>query len=228
MLRFFYVPVLLSALALATPQTPADTNPLVGLPACAQDPAEAALAQTGCNVTDKNCVCSSQPFIIALTNTVLQDCSAADLSAALTFGQSFCGSLLAAGLSSYPVLSLSTPTSSAAGGGSSTPTSAPTASADDDTYNQSTTTMPMMTSTTSVSGAINSMSSPVTTAPSGSVTSMPTSGVVMTTTTQCTTTTLMTMGTKPYNSTFTGAAVMNRGQGIMAAAIGVAGAVALL
>ena len=38
------------------------------------------------------------------------------------------------------------------------------------------------------------------------------------------------MGSKPtaYNATFTGAGVKNVGQGMMAAAIGVAGAVALL
>jgi hypothetical protein len=56
------------------------------------------------------------------------------------------------------------------------------------------------------------------------------SGVVMTTT-QCTTTTTAATTpamTTPYNSTYTGGAVKNVGQGIMAAVVGVAGAVALL
>ena len=35
MYRYFFTPLLLSALALAKPQTPADTSALAGLPACA-------------------------------------------------------------------------------------------------------------------------------------------------------------------------------------------------
>ena len=35
MYRYFFAPLLLSALALARPQTPADTSALAGLPACA-------------------------------------------------------------------------------------------------------------------------------------------------------------------------------------------------
>jgi hypothetical protein len=98
---------------------------------------------------------------------------------------------------------------------------------DDDNYGASTTTVPgTMTATTSIPGATDNASM-TRSMNHESITSM---GGMMTTTQCTTTTTVMTTAAKTgaYNSTFTGAAAKHVGQGMIAAAIGVAGAVALL
>ncbi|KIW97446.1 uncharacterized protein Z519_01030 [Cladophialophora bantiana CBS 173.52] len=224
----FKLPLLLSAVAVARPQTPADTSALSGLPACAQDAANAALASSGCPVNDQNCICSSQAFISAITTAVTQTCSPADVQAALVFGQNFCGAALGgpggSSSSSGPL-----PTVDAGDTASSTvPIASPTDSGD----NASTTTVPgTVTSMTSVADATDNM---MTTNPSASI--LPSSVTGMMTTTQCTTTTTMmtTVASRPtgaYNATYTGGAAALRiaaGQGVMAAVMGVAGAVALL
>ncbi|KAH0848222.1 hypothetical protein AYO21_05352 [Fonsecaea monophora] len=228
----FKLPLLLSAVALARPQTPADTSALSGLPACAQDAANAALASSGCPVNDQNCICSSAPFISAITTAVTQTCSPADVQAALVFGQTFCGAALGGGSSS----SSSAPTTGAEDTASATPTASPT---DGDASNGvSTTTVPgTLTSVTSVADATDSM-----TTLTASVTDTPTSGAMgsgsdgMVTTTQCTTTTTMmtTVASKPtgpYNATYTGGvgvAIKSAAPGMIAAVVGVAGAIALL
>ncbi|KAJ9610510.1 hypothetical protein H2200_005287 [Cladophialophora chaetospira] len=215
-------PLLLSAIALALPQTDGAAA-LAGLPACAQDSANAALGASGCALNDKNCICSSQPFIQAITTAVTQTCTAQDAQAALIFGQSYCGAALQGGGSS----SSSAPAAAGDTATSSAPASSPTAT--DDAYNGvSTTTIPgTVTATTSIPGAMPSGAMSNSTMSDSSAMQ---SGVMMTTT-QCTTTTTMVTSaakTSSYGSTFTGAAVKNVGQGMMAAVVGVAGAIALL
>ncbi|EXJ67553.1 uncharacterized protein A1O5_09566 [Cladophialophora psammophila CBS 110553] len=225
----FKLPLLLSAVAVARPQTPADTSALSGLPACAQDAANAALASSGCPVNDQTCICSSQPFISAITTAVTQTCSPADVQAALVFGQNFCGAALGgAGGSS----SSSSPSPTVDAGGDTASSTVPTASPTDSGDGASTTTVPgTVTSVTSVADATDSM---MTTTPSASILPSSVTGMMMTT--QCTTTTtvMTTVASRPtgaYNATYTGGAAALKiagGQGVMAAVMGVAGAVALL
>ncbi|KIY03408.1 uncharacterized protein Z520_00099 [Fonsecaea multimorphosa CBS 102226] len=227
----FKLPLLLSAVALARPQTATDTSALSGLPACAQDAANAALASSGCSVNDQNCVCSSTPFINAITTAVTQTCDAADVQAALEFSQTFCGAALGAanGGSSSSSAAPTTTDAGDAAAASTSPTSAATDSSD-----ASTTTVPgTLTSMTSVAGATDSMTtSAATTDLSSAIGSL--SGTTVISTGECTstTTTMMTTlastPTMAYNATYTGAAVKNAGSGMMAAVMGVAGAVALL
>ncbi|KIW65465.1 hypothetical protein PV04_07723 [Phialophora macrospora] len=213
--RYIFTALLLTAFTQAKPQTPADTSALAGLPACAQDAANAALASSGCAVDDKNCICQSQSFIAAITTAVTQTCTAQDVQAALIFAQTYCGAALGAG-------------DEATTSDSAAQTSPPPATDDDDYHGAYTTTVPgtVMTATTSISGATASVS----TIPDASISSMMHSGVVMTTTPCTTTTTVPTTpaSTTPYHATYTGGAAKNVGQGVMAAVFGVAGAVALL
>ncbi|ETI26033.1 hypothetical protein G647_02810 [Cladophialophora carrionii CBS 160.54] len=247
-----FTALLLTALTQARPQTPADTSALAGLPACAvrdaaphtapatdfdadlntqqQDAANSALGSSGCAAKAKDCICSSQPFIAAITTAVTQTCTAQDVQAALIFAQTYCGAALSAGDSSASSSSGPAATGDAAAtSDSAAPTSSPSATEDNTDYTggASTTTVPgTVTATTSVLGASVSVS----TVPETSVTGMMPSGVVMTTTQCTTTTTVMTTQAKTmsYNATYTGAAVKSVGQGIMAAVVGVAGAVAML
>ncbi|OCT49115.1 hypothetical protein CLCR_05087 [Cladophialophora carrionii] len=226
-----FTALLLTALTQAMPQAPADTSALAGLPACAQDAANSALGSSGCAANDKDCICSSQPFIAAITTAVTQTCTAQDVQAALIFAQTYCGAALGAGDSSASSSS-SGPAATgdaAATSDSAAPPSSPSATEDnsDHTGGASTTTVPStVTATTSVPGPSVSVS----TVSEASVTDTMPSGVVMTTTQCTTTTTVMTTPAKTmsYNATYTGAAVKSVGQGIMAAVVGVAGAVALL
>ncbi|OQV03709.1 CFEM domain-containing protein [Cladophialophora immunda] len=227
------LPFLLSAVALARPQTPADTSALSGLPACAQDAANAALASSGCPVNDQNCICGSPPFISAITTAVTQTCSPADVQAALVFGQNFCGAALGAGGSSS---SSSAPATDAGDTASSSPTSSPTDSNGSDGVS-TTTVSGTLTSMTSVADASDSMTtSAVTVSDSYTSSAIGSGSGTMMTTTQCTTTTTMmtTVASRPtgaYNATYTGgvgAAMKNGGAGMIAAVMGVAGAVALL
>ena len=48
---------------------------LADLPTCAQQPAIAAIEDTGCGLTDIACVCKNVVFIQALQNTVAKLCS---------------------------------------------------------------------------------------------------------------------------------------------------------
>ncbi|EXJ56936.1 hypothetical protein A1O7_07280 [Cladophialophora yegresii CBS 114405] len=223
--------LLLTTLTQARPQTPADTSALAGLPACAQDAANSALGSSGCAANDKDCICSSQPFITAITTAVTQTCTAQDVQAALIFAQTYCGAALGAGGGS-PSSGSSAPAATGDGAAASdsvAPTASPSDTADGDyTPGASTTTVAgTVTATTSVSLSVS-------TVPDASITSMSMSmmhsGVVMTTTQCTTTTTIMTTPAKTmsYNATYTGAAVKSVGQGIMAAVVGLAGAVALL
>ncbi|KAJ9494574.1 hypothetical protein H2202_010006 [Exophiala xenobiotica] len=198
----------IASLALARPQV--DSSELSGLPACARDAAAAALGSAGCALNDTACICKSQAFQDAITTTILQSCSASDVQAAVIFGQSICGSSLATAAPTDSVATVATaaPTGSAVAGGASTLT---------------------------VPATVTSMASiPMDSASMAMTTSISTVPTTMTTmwNTSCTTTSMMsTMSTMagPAASVYTGAAVNAKaGQGIVAAFMGVAGAVALL
>ncbi|KIX02998.1 uncharacterized protein Z518_06548 [Rhinocladiella mackenziei CBS 650.93] len=207
----FALSFLLSTLALARLQV--DAGGLSGFPVCAQDITAASLNSSGCPLTDIACICGSAAFIKAITNTIVQSCSASDVQAAIAFGQAICGPSLGAALPSTS----STPESSPAPVG---PTN--------NSYGATTTTVPgTLTSMTSVP-ADGSMSACMRTSVSTTPDTHYQSGMIATT---YTTTTMMTTtsGTDSHLATFTGAAFNAKaGQDIMAAALGVAGAVALL
>ncbi|EXJ83017.1 hypothetical protein A1O3_06834 [Capronia epimyces CBS 606.96] len=210
--------LLLSALALASPQV--STGTLSGLPACAQDAASAALGSAGCPLTDTSCICGSTAFINAITNTITQSCSAADVSAAIEFGRTICGPSLAAG--SGTTSSASQESSPATTAATSTPTGTDT---DNDSYAASTTTVPVtLTSMTSIPDSSPTLSVSTSTPPTNNTTAILTS--VCSATLTATTTG---SGTSPV--AYTGAAVAvngKSGQGFVAALMAVAGAVAWL
>ncbi|KAJ9640630.1 uncharacterized protein PV06_02370 [Exophiala oligosperma] len=197
-----YLVALATKLALAIPQV--DSSQLSGLPPCARDAAAAALGSSGCSLSDTTCICNSKAFQEAITTTILQSCSTGDVQAAVAFGQTICGKGLGADAPTASD-SYNAPTDGAVVGGVST-TTVPTTE----------------TSTTSV--PVDTASATIT----ASVSTVPTTWTTMWNT-SCTTTTGM-APTAPGSApaTYTGAAVeVKFGQGVLAAVVGVAGAVAL-
>ncbi|KAL6246694.1 hypothetical protein RBB50_006001 [Rhinocladiella similis] len=196
-----YIVALVTKLALAIPQV--DSSQLSGLPPCARDAAAAALGSSGCSLSDTTCICNSKAFQDAITTTILQSCSTDDVQAAVAFGQTICGKALGAAAPTASD-SYTAPTNGADAGGVST-TTVPTTE----------------TSTTSV--PVDTASAPITT----SVSTVPTTMATMWNT-SCTTAGMVPTAPGSAPSTYTGAAVeMKIGQGILAAVVGVAGAVAL-
>ncbi|KAI1629930.1 hypothetical protein EDD37DRAFT_75521 [Exophiala viscosa] len=204
-------------LALAKPQLA--SSELSGLPACAQDAAAAAAGASGCSSSDISCLCSSSAFKTAISTTILQACGTADVEQALVWAETECGSSLTASTSAGTSSTSST---------SSTASGLPSSSAA--VADASTTTVPTtLTSMTSIAGATSS-GAMVSAAMTSSVSSMPSN---MTTTmmngTACgaytPTSTMAATAPAMYTG---GAANIKAGQGIMAAVMGVAGAVALL
>ncbi|EXJ87807.1 hypothetical protein A1O1_04734 [Capronia coronata CBS 617.96] len=219
------LPLLLSSLALASPQV--NTGTLSGLPACAQDAASAALVSSGCPLTDTSCICSSTAFINAITNTVTQSCSPADVATAVEFGRTICGPALAAGAGSSPSSTqASSPSTEAAA--TAPPTSTDT-DTDADSYGASTTAIPVtLTSVTSIPDASMTMS----TTSWVSTSTMPANNATAMMTSLCSSPTLVapSTGTNANPATYTGAAVTvtgTTGQGLLAVLIGLAGALAL-
>ncbi|EHY61203.1 hypothetical protein HRR83_000963 [Exophiala dermatitidis] len=233
------LPLLLSTLALASPQI--NTGTLAGLPACAQDAASAALGSAGCPLTDTACICASTAFINAITNTILTTCSAADAQAAIEFGRTICGPSLASSLGgAAPAGGSASPAASpdagtTAGTGGAAPAAGTGVAGADDAM--STTTVPVtLTSVTSIPNTSMSTTSWM----SMSTSTIPAAGnnaTVTTMTSSCTTThtvtATMSSGTGAHPSAYTGAAgsvsvSLKAGNGLVAALLGVAGAVALL
>ncbi|KAI1616512.1 hypothetical protein EDD36DRAFT_137411 [Exophiala viscosa] len=201
-------------LALAKPQLA--SSELSGLPACAQDAAAAAAGASGCSSSDISCLCSSSAFKTAISTTILQACGTADVEQALVWAETECGS------------SLTASTSAGTSSTSSTASGLPSSSAA--VADASTTTVPTtLTSMTSIAGATSS-GAMVSAAMTSSVSSMPSN---MTTTmmngTACSAYTPTSTMAVTAPAMYTGGAVnIKAGQGIMAAVMGVAGAVALL
>ncbi|KAL8988972.1 MAG: hypothetical protein Q9177_002043 [Variospora cf. flavescens] len=107
-----YISVLAALAAVSLSLVKAQSVSLGDLPKCAQSAAAAGLRSTPCDFTDFPCICSSGPFVSALTTSVQAACSVADqqsnsyhtfqfwpgdssltsyVLATLKFAQGFCG-----------------------------------------------------------------------------------------------------------------------------------------
>ncbi|KAK4939669.1 hypothetical protein LTR10_020059 [Elasticomyces elasticus] len=189
------------------------SSQLSGLPACAQDAANAAAGASGCSSSDITCLCNSPAFKTAISTTILQACGTADVDQALVWAETTCGPTL---------------TDAASAGTSSTMTGSPSGSAA--MAVASTTTVPTtLTSMTSIAGATatGAMVSAALASSGSSMQSNMTTTMMNGTACSAYTPTSTMAATAP--AMYTGAAVsVKAGQGVMAVVMGVVGAVALL